>query len=50
MKYLILKKIDIIDFYINNINDFTECVEDDSFIIFLYNEKKKLLKRLSALN
>lgn len=41
----LLKRIEVIDYYLNNANAFIS-FDDISFIEYLYNEKKKLLKQL----
>lgn len=38
----LLKRIEVIDYYLNNANAFIS-FDDISFIEYLYNEKKKLL-------
>ena len=50
MKRKILKRLEVIDFYLSNIDDFIECYEDDTFYLYLYNEKKRLLLLLFLLS
>ena len=50
LKRKILKRLELIDFYLSNIDDFIECYEDDTFYLYLYNKKKKLLYLLSLIS